>query len=72
MNQAMIRSTADRKRPMVVLDEDTSAFVMVARTRNAMRAAGWSKAEIAEATEDMMCGNEDHLYDVVCALCEVV
>ena len=72
MNQSMIRGTADRKRPVVVLNEETDAFVMVARARNAMRAAGWSQAEIAQATDAMMYGDEVHLYDVVCALCEVV
>ena len=72
MNQSMIRGTADRKRPIVVMNEETDAFVMVARTRNAMRAAGWSQAEIAQATDAMMYGVEVHLYDVVCALCEVV
>lgn len=71
MNQSIIRRETDRKRPTIVMDEGRNIFTTLVRARKAMRAVGWTTAEIAEATTDMLSGDEDHLADVIYDLCEV-
>ena len=72
MNQSTIRSMSDRKRPHVKLaGKDGSAFAIIVQVREAMRKVGWTKAEIAEATDSMMNGDYDHLLVVACEICEV-
>ena len=72
MNQSTIRKMLDRKRPHVKLEgEDGNVFAILARVRSALREVGWTKAEIAEATDDMMAGDYDALIRAVCYYCEV-
>ena len=72
MNQGTIRKISDRKRPHVKLaGEDGNAFAILGQVREAMREVGWTKAEIAEATDDMMSGDYDHLLVTACKYCEV-
>ena len=72
MNQNIIRSLSDRKKPHVQLDgEDGNAFSILGRTREAMRSVGWSRAEIAEFTDKAMAGDYDALIKTVCDYCEV-
>lgn len=72
MNQSTIRSISDRKRPHVKFaGQDGNAFSILARVRDAMREVGWTKAEINEATDDMMSGDYDNLIRTACDYCEV-
>lgn len=72
MNQSTIRKISDRKRPHVELvGRDGNAFAILGRTREAMRKVGWTKAEICEATYDMINGDYDNLVRTVCDYCEV-
>lgn len=71
MNQHIIRKMTDRKRPVIELTGEITTFIILARARNAMRDVGWTVAEIAEATTDMLSDDSDHLVDVVYALCDV-
>jgi hypothetical protein len=66
-----IRPISDRERPVFELTGKIDVFIILARARNAMRSAGWTAAEITEATMDMMSDDRDHLMDVVYALCDV-
>lgn len=73
MNQSTIREMADRKKPHVQLSGlDGNAFSIMARVRSSMRDCGWTKAEIAEATDNMMAGDYDALIRAACTYCEVV
>lgn len=73
MNQNIIRNLTDRKKPHVELvGEDGNAFAIMGRTREAMRDVGWTKAEIAEATDEMMSGDYDNLLQTVMDLCEAI
>ena len=72
MNQNEIRSISDRKKPKVQLSGlDGNAFAIIGRIRKEMRKVGWTKAEIAEATDDMMAGNYDDLLYAAHKYCEV-
>ena len=72
MNQNEIRPIEERKKPHVKLaGKDGNAFAVMGKVRDEMRKVGWSKAEIAEATDEMMSGDYDHLLVTVCELCEV-
>jgi len=72
MNQSEIRSISDRKRPHVELaGQDGNAFAIIGRVRDAMRKVGWSRAEINEATDDMMSGDYSNLLATASKLCEV-
>ena len=71
MNQHIIRKMTDRKRPSLNLTGEIDVFIILARARNAMRTVGWTRAEIAEATTDMMSDDHDHLVDVVYSLCNI-
>ena len=72
MNQNIIRSLSDRKKPQIQLPGlDGNAFSILGRTREAMRKVGWSKAEIAEFTDKAMAGDYDALIRTVCDYCEV-
>lgn len=72
MNQQIIRSLMDRKKPHVTLvDKDGNAFAILGRAREAMRSVGWSRAEIAEFTDKAMAGDYDALIKTVCDYCEV-
>ena len=62
---------SDRKRPQVQLTgTDGNAFAVMGRVRSAMREVGWSRAEIASATDEMMGGDYDNLLMVACKLCD--
>lgn len=72
MNQTTIRPIGERAQPHVQLvGKDGNAFTIMRRVREAMRKVGWTKAEIAEATDSMMSSDYDHLLIVACELCEV-
>lgn len=72
MNQTTVRSMADRKKPKVKLSGlDGNAFAIMARIRSALREVGWTKAEIASATDDMMSDGYDNLIVTACSLCDV-
>ena len=72
MNQKVIRSVTDRKKPHVQLvGEDSNSFSILARARKAMRSCGWSKVEIAEFTDKAISGDYDNLLHTVCNYCEV-
>lgn len=72
MNQNEIRSISDRKKPHVQLSGlDGNAFAIMGRVRDEMREVGWSRAEIASATDEMMSGDYDTLIRAVCNYCEV-
>ena len=72
MNQNEIRPIRERTKPHVKLTgTDGNAFAIMGSVRSAMRKVGWSKAEIAEATDDMMSGNYDDFLVTACELCEV-
>lgn len=71
MNQNIIRAITDRKKPHVQLvGLDGNAFFILARTREAMRSCGWSKAEIAEFTDEAISGDYDALIRTVMEYCE--
>ena len=73
MDQSTIRSMSDRKKPSVKLaGEDGNAFAIMGRVRAAMREVGWTKAEIAEATDDMMAGDYNDLLYAAHEYCEVI
>lgn len=71
MNQDMIRQISERKRPVLELVGKIDVFIILARARNAMRTAGWTAAEITEATLDMVSDDNDHLVDMVYELCDM-
>jgi len=72
MNQSEIGKISDRKRPHVKLaGQDGNAFAIMRRVRDAMRKVGWTKAEINEATDDMMSGDYSNLVQTACDYCEV-
>ena len=72
MNQNEIREISDRKKPHVqLLGLDGNAFAIMGRVRDAMRECGWTNAEIAESTDEMMSGGYDNLIITACNLCEV-
>lgn len=72
MQQNEIRPMTDRKKPKVQLSGlDGNAFAIMGRVRDEMREVGWSRAEIASATDEMMSGDYDNLIVVACTLCEV-
>ena len=72
MNQNIIRSITDRKKPHVTfVGEDGNAFSILGRARKAMRKVGWSSAEIAEFTDKAMAGDYVDLIGTVCNYCEV-
>lgn len=71
MNQNEIRPIRERKKPHVKLaGKDGNAFSIMGRVRSAMREVGWSRAEIASATDEMMGGDYDNLLMVACKLCD--
>ena len=72
MNQNEIRAIGDRKKPKVQLSgTDGNAFSIMKKVREALRGVGWTKAEIAEATDEMMSGDYDNLLATACNYCEV-
>ena len=72
MNQNEIRAIGDRKKPEIQLTgTDGNAFSIMGKVRDAMREVGWTKAEIAEATDEMMSGDYEHLIRTACEYCEV-
>ena len=72
MNQNEIRAIGDRKRPELQLTgTDGNAFAVIGKVRQALRGVGWTKAEISEATDEMMSGDYDHLLRTAYNYCEV-
>ena len=72
MNQSIIRSIGDRKKPHVKLSgTDGNAFAIMKKVRSAMQGVGWTKAEISEATDKMMSEGYDQLIITACTYCEV-
>jgi hypothetical protein len=66
-----IRPVSERERPVLELTGEIDVFIILERARNAMRSAGWTAAEITEATMDMISDDHDHLVDLVYSLCDV-
>jgi hypothetical protein len=66
-----IRPISDRERPVLELTGEIDVFIILTRARNAMRSAGWTTAEITEATLDMGSDDNNHLIDMVYSLCDV-